>query len=160
MIAMQRQPNLWTCYPTAVSFLTGIPMPELMKAIGHDGSKVVKASQDWMHEAFIYDEMAFALLRKGWALVKISASCVNENGELRTAYPTMQTIMNRLRNLKLNAVVVVQKPGREHALAWVSKDDAFYDPRTGELATAEDSQYPVICFEALVPMQAGFREFL
>lgn len=44
MLLPQKQPNLFSCFPTAFAIILGIPVEQLFKEIGHDGSTIVDPS--------------------------------------------------------------------------------------------------------------------
>lgn len=148
-----KQPNLWTCYPTAVAMLTGIPLEELIAAVGHDGSREIEGAEPpWNVEAFTFSEIAFALLARGWALVPINAAEHNADGHARKFYPPLQSIVRRITRHEWKAVIVVQKPGRQHAMAFDGATSKLYDPLTGEETTLGANDPPILFLEILVRM--------
>lgn len=150
------QPNGWTCYPTAVSILTGIDLEDLIEAIGHSGSKVVEPAkaEPARREAFCHSEMALALLKSGWALVPLYAALSNPDGSMRTAYPCLDSILNFARRNGWDAVLCVDLGDRQHAVAWKSHPNEVIDPLTGE-AVELPLKAPVVTVELLIPTPKG-----
>jgi hypothetical protein len=121
---MKKQPNKWTCYPTAVSILTGIPIQTIIETIGHDGSK--ELIEDGVSGCgFTGPEMSIALIKLGWTLTEILGNLQVPN------YPNLDEIFAFLRRYSDNAIVSIALEGRDHALAWDVHNDILYDPRTG-----------------------------
>jgi len=42
---LQRQPNLWTCTPTAWAMAIPLSLEQVLKEIGHDGSKIQRPDE-------------------------------------------------------------------------------------------------------------------
>jgi hypothetical protein len=152
----QKQPNLWTCYPVAVSMLTGVPLTELMHDIGHDGSREGCHEGEWHRESFTTTEMALALLGLGWALVPLNSGEANSRGGHRTGSPRLPEVMRVAAREGLRAVVVVQRPGRQHCLAWDAGAGLVIDPRTGGAVEPDGDdpfREPVLAVELLIPLE-------
>lgn len=126
-----KQPNLWTCYPTAVSILTGIPVEKLIKALGHDGSKVTRPElkEPACREAYTHSEMCFALFNLGYMLGFIAAKEANVDGVVRTNYPEFTTLCSRLGTVPC-IIVCKESDDHGHCYAWI--DDKVIDPKIGD----------------------------
>src|SRR5437870_4945980 len=98
-----KQPKPGTCYPTAVSMLTGIPYERLVKLLGHDGSKVIKDH----YEGVSNSAMTLELLHEGWHLIQIDALPLNEDLTTKTGYPSWDDIC-KLVNTYDKAILVVK----------------------------------------------------
>jgi hypothetical protein len=144
-----QQPNLWTCYPKAVSIATGIAMEILFTVIGHDGSRKLDLPGDWKEEAFVQSEMSIALFKLGYALVSFCADHANldEPPTRRTGYPTVDELLHLTTGRP--TVFVIQKPGLEHAIA-KTVDGVIIDPSTGKEYADE---YPLKTIEILIPIR-------
>lgn len=138
-----KQANGWSCYPTAISILTGIPVEGLVQAMGHDGSAVCdpEKGDPWGREAFIHAELVLALAEYDWVLGHIYAAVP------RLAYPSFEEIKDRICRWGCPTVVTVQKPNGMHAYAWDVSGDRLIDPLIGE--EVNENPYPVIAFEPL-----------
>ena len=158
-----KQPNPWSCYPAAVSMLTGIPIEELIEEIGHDGSKVIDPSikVPANREAFIGCEMALALLNFGWAIVPIYAAPSNPDKTLRTGWPDIEGLQDVLVDYCDKIVVIAQRREKEHehAYAWDTRTSELIDPLTGENIGCLSDRNPVVWFECLFETPSPIRHF-
>lgn len=146
---MIAQPNKWSCFPTAVSILTEIPIDDIVAEIGHDGSRVVEPDKPdpWCREAFQYSEMVVALRKFDWTIAAIWAEISSPS------YPKWPAMANVVLNWEVPTVVVIQRPLGNHCLAWDTKKNRLYDPLTG--LRVEEQPYPVTCLEPLFRIVRG-----
>ena len=122
---MKKQPNKWTCYPTAASILTDIPIQRIIETIGHDGSGVCEDGP-FGKRAFHTHEMAIALFKLGWAMTAIPAAMKMEG------YPNLDELSDFLEWYAERVIVCVQtNHNTVHALAWFPDKNELYDPLTG-----------------------------
>lgn len=152
-ITLPKQPTPWSCYPTCVSFLTGIPFDDLIKTIGHDGSKIVDQSavDPWGREAFCHTQVALALLKKGWASIELQASPQHSNGDGVTGYPSWDRLQSIVAKRCDRVLLIAQKPSEGlHCYAWRPSENLTLDPLAGE--EIEAVPYPVMYIELLVPI--------
>jgi hypothetical protein len=134
-----KQPNKWTCYPTAIAIATGMPLEDIMNALTHDGSKPSEI-HPCGHEGFHQSEIALALLRLGYALVSVYASTDSTN------YPSFDEITDLM--LIHNCVIVIRlHHGGLHCLAWDGV--SIYDPDDGK-AIDWDKIEKVVNVEAVI----------
>lgn len=111
-----KQPNDWTCYPTCLSSLTGIPLKYIMHAVGHDGT----------HEgqiiAYDYNEMVMAMDKLGWIIQEVAAHLDS---------PCWHYHHDDIIKLWLPKVylIVVRGSGMHHCIAW---NGYWHDPLTGK----------------------------
>lgn len=149
-----KQPNGWTCYPTCVSYLTGIPFDALLSTIGHDGSRVIQPErmEPACRESFTYSEMAIALLQHGWFTTAIYAALEHENGEPISAYPSFQVIEGLIANVCDRVIVTAasKTKGIDHCFAWTPSKNELIDPLTGQNINFLDESRPVKHFELLL----------
>ena len=135
------QPNPWSCYPTALACCTGLDLGEILRVIGHDGSRVIQPEKPdpWCREAFLFEEIAFAAFSFGWALTRVYVDTLNRDGSRRPGF------LNRpggfLGVLDCKAIVEVQRGTEEdprwHALIYDGRAGTIYDPLTGETRTLD-----------------------
>lgn len=146
-----KQPTPWTCSPTVVSFLTGIPFDTLLDTLGHDGSKIIYPDREEpaCREGFGYSEISLALMKHGWASVCCYAKLEHDNGDAISGYPDFMELQNQLAIYcdRIIAVVKKENPERCHCLAWRPSEDLILDPLTGEFI--EVIKEPIEYFECL-----------
>lgn len=118
-----KQPNSWTCVPTAFSIATGIPLQEIFDRVGHDGSEIVwpKLPEPLCRRSFCVQEVAQAL-RPDWACSPIH--------EVIRVGPDLE----HLTEIKLNldckitrGVIMGQGTKHRHAVAYI--DGKIIDPK-------------------------------
>lgn len=128
--AIKQERPYW-CYPTVASMATGLPVAEIIAAIGHDGSRIADASKDdpWCRAAFEFSELALAMLKLGWAIVPLVAAVQGRTSE----YPSWEELQEIIADMGYPACVTVQRPnGYYHAIFWDTENDRVIDPLTGE----------------------------
>lgn len=107
-IQIIEQPNRYTCYPTCVSILTGIPLETLFKTIGRDGSD---------EKGFEYEEIALSCLLLGWSLICLSI------------YEFESLVENLKSDNKIYRMILcVSRKDGYHTLAWDGKSEFAIDP--------------------------------
>ncbi len=122
---MKKQPNKWTCYPTAASILTKIPIQKIIETVGHDGSEKVEDGP-FSKRAFHTHEMAIALYKLGWSLTPFAAAMALK------FYPTMDELSDFMELYAEKVIVCIETNYNTiHALSWFVNSNNLYDPRTG-----------------------------
>jgi len=142
-VTRMKQPTPWSCYPTAVSILTGVPLLDIFEAIGHDGAGIADASKPcpWCRDAFVQSEVALAMPQFGWCMSFVYAAL-----EKRPTYPSLEDLKRTLEQRGDPVVVCVRKSLGDHALAWDVRGERVIDPLTGE---DYEGDYPIVSFEPL-----------
>ena len=151
--AIKQERPYW-CYPTVASMATGLPVSEIIDAIGHDGSRIADASKDepWCRAAFEFSEMALGMLKLGWAVVPLVAAFKDRpNNE----YPSWDELPDIIADMGYPACVTIQQPnGFYHALFWDTKAGIVIDPLTGE---EMENVHPVANVELFIKLQKRYR---
>ena len=135
-----KQPTDWTCYPTVVSYLTGIDYGTLLTVIGHDGSEL-KADGPLGRSAFCYHEMSLALFKLCWTITQIAAKL-----DKRT-YADFDDLQTSLAKRCDRIAVIAKHDKILHCYAWKPKEGVILDPLTGN--KIERINKPIMYFECL-----------
>lgn len=154
-----KQPTPWSCYPTAASILTGIPLDVLIKEIGHDGSKIVNRKRDWpgCYETFTSSGVAIALMKLGWTTTVLLAA-IDVEGRPPSGYPDFDELQHFIQKACSTVIIVIRrKCGLEHALAWFPKAGKLIDPLIGE--EIWESKEDIVYFELLFRQPALLNEY-
>ena len=152
---MIKQPNAWSCLPTAASILTGIPFDDIVKRIGHDGSRVVAPEKPdpWCREAFEPCELTKALLYHGWTTTHFHALLE------RSRYPTIEEWVFLLDGYGWPVIITVEKPMGMHAIAWRPQSGELIDPLHG-LPITFPVEFPIYDFLALINLTGHRRTWI
>jgi len=140
-IIIQRQPNRYTCYPTCVSILTGIPLKTLLEIIGHDGSE---------RDGFRYDEVALALLTLGWSL-----TCLSDYD--------FDSLVDSLssENIRYRMILSIERYKHYHAVAWDGNSNFVIDPIVkNQIVPLKKIKDKIISTEILAPVEERKMTFL
>ncbi len=107
-IKLIEQPNIYACYPTCVSILTGIPLEDIFKILGHDGSE---------DKGFDYEEIALTCLYLGWSLICISK------------YEFESLVENLRSNNQIYRMILwIKTFNNYHTVAWDGKSEFIINP--------------------------------
>lgn len=154
----QVSPNWYTCLPTAFAVALGVPVRDLFRELGHDGSEIVfpQEPEPLCRRAFHAQEFFGPCLRRGYAPVHVEAVPITEaNGE-KFVVAFTNTHIERLTAYMetYSGVVIGDKPnGTCHALAWDGK--LFYN-NDGRIY--EDYEIQISEFVALIPVHNPISE--
>ena len=121
---LQKQPNSWSCLPTAFAMVMDLPVEELILATGHDGS-----AELWerYHQSWHIQEIILAALKLGFATTELHDVC--ESAPYIGVKP-----LEQVYNLQdfFGLLGICQVP--QHALAF--SNGLFYDPASGLRCTS------------------------
>src|SRR5262245_26456549 len=68
---LQKQPNRWSCLPTAFATIADIPVDELITEIGHDGSEIIDSTRKdpFCRRSFHVQEIIDVLLERAIGVI-------------------------------------------------------------------------------------------
>jgi hypothetical protein len=116
---LQLSPNGWSCFPTAAAIVLDVPVEELIKEIGHDGSEIVFPGLREPHcrRSFHLQEIINVCWKRGYALTpfeshpQLGARGSDSFIDIDTSWPE-----------SLNGVTGIitgyTRLGTPHAVAW------------------------------------------
>lgn len=116
-----RQPNSWTCVPTAFAIVTGLSLQEIFDRVGHDGSEIVWPTlpEPLCRRSFCVQEVAQAL-RPEWA-------CMPMHEAIRLG-PNMEHLLEVKLDFNITRGVIMGQGIRyRHAVAYI--DGKIIDPK-------------------------------
>lgn len=125
----QKQPNKWSCLPTAFAIVADIPIDIFIGVIGHDGSEILYPEYELPRNrrAFHYQECFLALERLGWwasSYEQYPMSGPEEHGPYHRGYIDLNYLMSRY-----NGVIIANWINNlSHAVAWDAGERLIYDP--------------------------------
>jgi len=129
-VRVQRQPNVWSCLPTALAMLVDKPVAEIIHEYGHDGSQPVPGNP-FDRLCFTDLETVKVALKLVVHLVPISAySRVSVDG--KEQYTNDQTFG---RMLDIYSGILLGNwhcSGVGHALYWENRHSLAIDPDRGD----------------------------
>lgn len=82
----QKQPNRWTCFPTALAMVLDVPLKDIIKSLGHDGSEIIfpKRKGSFRRRGFHPQEFTELLFGMGYAFLTLEAQpfhCIPKYGK-------------------------------------------------------------------------------
>lgn len=109
----QKQPNGWSCLPTAFAIVANIDVDLLYKMIGHDGSSIIWPDQrePYCRRAFHVQEVIYAFWEIGLSVTCFSARPTIEN-DYEIVYPFDKVLYAN------EGVLTGRVNNQEHAVAW------------------------------------------
>jgi hypothetical protein len=67
---VQDYPNGWSCFPTALAILLNIPVSEIIKDIGHDGSEIIFPEPN-NRRGFCYRDLVIYCLKNDLSIMEV-----------------------------------------------------------------------------------------
>ena len=129
-MTLQKQPNCWSCAPTALAMLLGLATKDVVEQIGHDGSEIwwPGAGDPLARRGYHFQELNDVALTHGYGLVEVQmqpASINTINGPARILPLDPDT---RFDTAVRRCPALITGLGKNHAhwLAWSGTD--IYDP--------------------------------
>ncbi len=151
---IQKQPNMWSCLPTAFAMVLDIPVNQVIQEIGHDGSEITwpELIEPFKRRSFHLQEMSKVCLSKNLNITVIESKIerrvmlpIYNKGflqEMSKDYPSENvgcdcfafkeeddSIFLNQCLLKYNGVII---SGGLHAAAWSASEQLVYNP-SGEV---------------------------
>jgi hypothetical protein len=141
---LQKSPNRWSCIPTATAIILDVPLSEVLRIVGYDGSKVLwpELPEPICRESFHIEIMQYVALKCGMALVpfisKISYAPIPDS--LVQHYDLSHHLLEVMN--KYNALLLGRYIGsnNRHAVAWNAQERVIYDP-AGRLTLLEEFEF-------------------
>lgn len=128
------QPNSWSCFPTALAMVARVPLEDVLRIIGHDGSDILYpqyTTDPYPRRAFNSQDIMYAGLKLGIALVPFDDFYYEPTGKDEGGIQhSCKEITDKLC-LTHDAVIIGEMRGSNHAVAWNSGRQLIHDPSTG-----------------------------
>jgi hypothetical protein len=128
---LQHQPNSWSCLPTAIAICLDIPVKDLIRDIGHDGSEIIYPDlpEPQKRKAFTLFEIVEVLLvkRNMLTLPLFKKYIYSPDGILEV----IRESENFKEILETNIGVLLGTyigKSKFHAVAWNNLNMGIYDP--------------------------------
>lgn len=141
MALRQKQPNEWSCLPTAFGIVTEIPVNDMIMLLSHDGSEIIDPGSTHPWRAFHPQEIIWAL-RKEWMIVEHCGLAFVVGNEIipdRTQFPSVHERFLELRSYT-SGVYGYSTANSGHAVAWDHTEGVFIDPKNGDLIHTVEGQ--------------------
>jgi hypothetical protein len=145
MMKIQKQPNKWSCLPTAFSMVSGVPLKKIILSIGHDGSEIISELKDehclvssvmYSHRAFHLQELILAMWKFGFYVTPLETCAtflINDKIVKQDITPYL-----RRKGVFLGSV-----KGKRHAVAWNGR--MIYDPNGTIYAKEKFDNIEIFC---------------
>ena len=126
-----KQPNRWTCLPTALAQLLKVPLADVIRIIGHDGSQIVadELEGEARRRCFTQQEIVYAALHLGVTLTTFEEKDVDSRGVV-IHYPQWTVAYEHFDGILMGSYM-----NRSTGHAVCKKGLYLYDPSYG---VAED----------------------
>jgi hypothetical protein len=133
---VQKQPNSWSCLPTAFGIVLGIPVDRVIKSIGHDGSEIINHDLEdpYRRKGFHIQEIIDISYRLRKAMIPIQAIPMLATYSNHNNYQIFDSTScrSRLSNYleESNGILTGEtvQTRKKHAVAWNGKEKMIYDP--------------------------------
>lgn len=130
---LQFAPSTWACLPTSFAMVLDMPVYEVIKRIGHDGSEIL-----WPH-------LSDPLRRRAFSLQELVDVCVSEQrfpvqvdadaaygpdydvDTLCDPFPDARARIERYLHVP-SVLIGLGERGNRHAVAWNPAEQLVYDP--------------------------------
>jgi len=128
------QPCPYSCYPTVVSWLTGIPLDDILECL--------PSPEPF---GFVHDQMSEYLITRGWALVQVATSVEYPDGSEAKLYHPFKEIPHVLLAVSPRIIICSES----HVWGWKGGTHAF-NPTGGKMVELPIPD-PVKYHEVIVP---------
>lgn len=140
---MMIQPNAWSCMPTALAMVLNLRPTDVIKVIGHDGSKICSNEQEPLcRRGFDYNEIFDVCYKIGVPVGLVATKPVSVHEQMiyeeQRAYARIGSLLQKHRGIILGLV-----DGKSHAVAWDTH--MVHDP-TGYKYEIDDSRLEIEYF--------------
>ena len=125
---IQRQPNRWSCLPTAFAIAVEMPVAKIIEMLGHDGSRHVFPGAKRPEQSFHIMELSLLALRLGYSMTPIFETQVTKNRETGETFTHLLNLDSLIRGdlRDYRGIITGIFPGGPHAVAYES--GIIYDP--------------------------------
>ena len=143
----QKQPNTWSCLPTALAILLGVDVAEVIKAIGHDGHDLIFPDNPdpYCFRGFHAQEITHVANMYGFALSLYTPMLMYEAKGQQWASPDPRFNQTFQRG---TGILIVEHKKRIHAVALY--EGRIYDPGQSKLEGADLNRKDIYQFWRLM----------
>ena len=132
---LQKQPNNWSCLPTAFASLLEIDVKHIIRATGHDGSTLMWRSFDppYCYRGWHIQELVKLALEFGYAVTTIERVLYSAPNDIVEPYVQFDNVLFEY-TLNNKAGIVACKTVDDNSHALIFERGNYYDTRTGKQA--------------------------
>lgn len=128
---LQKQPNNWSCLPTAFAIVLNVDVPVIFKYLGHDGSEIIFPEREspYNRKAFHPQELVeYALEKHNRYVVQFDAEICRQNmyGDIKSS-SDVRTLLYYTESNHEKVLAGTDSNGKYHAVA-CDKYRNTYDP--------------------------------
>jgi len=129
-VKLQKQPNVWSCFPTALAIALDVPVANIIKEVGHDGSEIIWSKLEDPHRrrGFHVQEMQIVALNHYYVMSYFEfAPCSAPSlTEMPYTISGMGDVIVELMMKYTGVILGYGKAKIAHAVAWDGAQ--CYDP--------------------------------
>lgn len=137
-----KQPNAWSCLPTAMSYLLNISFVDVINLFGHDGSQIIDDTlpEPSCRRGFHMQEMIDIAMRRGYAVIAIDRipQIVTDAKRYLQGFPGFQIYGASREEDRWNwhlgeasGILIGEGIKTQHAIAWDHDTQEIFDPQSG-----------------------------
>ena len=124
---LQKQPNHWSCLPTAFAIAVEMPVSKIIEMLGHDGGEPV-FSGSRPERSFHIGELAILALKLGFSFTPVLSTLATVNRQTNQKHYSYYDLNALLQTtfFDYRSIITGIFPGGPHAAAYES--GMIYDP--------------------------------
>jgi len=131
---LQVQPNAWSCFPTAFAIIADVPIQQVFKTLGTDGSNIVfpELPAPINRRGFGVNEVIGFMVAMHWSVTPLGLAYEQCSRDYPNSMYTYRLSMPFIRGLmdEYDGVITGHLPsGYGHAVAWNHEERLAYNPR-------------------------------
>lgn len=129
-----RQPNGWTCQPSAYAMCMDLELQQVLEVLGHDGGVIENyeaTSLIWTVKCFHHAELMLAAYKFGYASIEIPARVRSHNRKEIPTYPNSVTALMSTFHRDTRFVLTIESKRFQegsHCVAYSNGSLHYYDP--------------------------------
>lgn len=128
-----KQPNKWSCLPTAFAMILDIELDYILRYLGHDGSNIVdiNSPEPFNRRSFHIQELQEFIWHHGFFLTPFEANpCLLIKDNFSPIFirdiKKSNKIMKKLLRENMGVIIGEPQHNKKHAVAWNKR--LIYDP--------------------------------
>lgn len=119
-LRLQKQPNEWSCLPTAFAMVLDIPVTEIFETLGHNGSEIIfpDEPEPYCRRSFHIQELIDICMLRNIGVVAVELHPVSEAQGRQYKVPVSDRRLDYYLVNYSGVLVGVGSAGKPHAVAW------------------------------------------
>ncbi len=130
---LQKQPNRWSCWPTAFAMVADVPVEKFFETIRSNGSQIIfpELPEPLNRRSFAFNELLACMVEFGYSCTPIITEFEQgpKDTDCSMVYMLLPGTIERYMQDYDGVITGFLPSGAGHAVAWNHEEKLIYDPR-------------------------------